>query len=209
MSRKKKKRKPVQPLARQAQSLPKRWFHSVWLKVIAIVGLLITIGGIIGIPSSLASFLTRFDVTVGSTLNPQDPFATSFIVTNVGTWTVREPKIVCLAHEADFDIVGNPKESQLPAGGTALEQRVYRADQLRAGEKATVICQPPMRSLNFGALRRGDIRIHISYRLWPFRFRMQTSFRFVAEKAADGSWQWWHRPVPSGDPFPVTFPGFP
>jgi len=184
---------------------PTLWYHRAWSKV---VGAILAVLAIIAIPPTFATFFTKFDVAVGGTLNAQDPFQTSFVVTNAGMWTVNEPKIVCLAHQAEFDIIGDVRDFTLPPGNV-LEQRVYRADGLRTGEKATIVCQPPMMSPRLGALRRGDIRIHISYRLWPLRYRKQTSFRFVAERGADSVWQWWARPVPANDPAPVSFPGFP
>lgn len=171
------------------------------------LALLITI---VSVPSAVLIFFPRFSVSPGQSLDNSNPFATPFLIGNDGYLPLYEVKMLRLGDELEFE-VSDVNKLKLPPPGTALDSTtVYYTPRLDPSEHAAVMCKHPVPNAGMGKLSAAAIRIRLSYRVYPFSYRKQTSFRFVAEHAADGSIQWFPRPVPKPDPIPeIKIPNFP
>jgi hypothetical protein len=137
-----------------------------------------------GIFGGALLFQSRVSVTPSDPLDPNDPFTTTFTVTNEGTFPIYDVYLAC-----EIQRVGNPPRNiQIINTRTALGAEdtipVMRPDQA-----TTTLCDLPFGFPDDAQPTAGDVEIQVEFDP-KFLWRTTKEYRFTTVRTADGRLRW-------------------
>jgi hypothetical protein len=173
-----------------------RTFFRVW-KIVVVFGCLL------GMANVFLAWNSRLSVTSLSSLNPLNPFATPFMVTNDGYFPVYTARFACMIEKIEYEPLS-------PDDTTTIQHNRLRLPaqsigRIGAREARTIQCQ-----LGIGRpspITAIDLVIQVCFRplLLPWDFHQQQ--RFVTAKDSSGQIHWIKQPIegePSFQPCPQS-----
>jgi hypothetical protein len=170
-------KKQPKPALRQSSSL--KWFVRFW-KTICIVSV------VLGLIVSLLSLIPNISVSTSQSLDPNDPLATPFIITNHGLLPIHSIEIRCL-----FNKVATVDNVQVM--GIELGYVKPPLPILYKYEQKTFWCPKGIKfrtPINFG-----DISIIVSYRPDWLMWRQIKLHRFETVRNKSGILFWYSKPL--------------
>lgn len=151
--------------------------------------------GVPGICSSVLSLLPRLGVVPQSSLDPADPFATPFAISNDGQLDLHDVRFSCVYIEINAvnrPVIQTPGPYGNKLGGFTTNTMV--AELLETARKKTVTCPFPIPLP--GPITKADIIVAVSYRESFLPFHQQTAVHFVTAASSDGKLSWFEQPMP-------------
>jgi hypothetical protein len=133
-------------------------------------------------------------VDIGESLDPLDPFATTFAVLNNGLLTIYDVQFTCGLGEISTDAlapISDPSEVRYSYESRLSNPKAV-AKLIRPGQKATSLRFCPFATK--GNLKYADVALVIQFgpKFWPFR--QERIFRFVTAQHKDGRLIWQQQP---------------
>lgn len=165
-----------QPRAQASQkSYAKKWIsHALW-----VLGIFGTFLGI------YAFWVPRLSIATQSSLDPNNPLATPFVVSNNGYLPVFNVDFICGIGHLDFANGSRFEEF----GMTTTEMH---EDRIGTDEQATVRCDWMVKG---SPITDGDISIIVKFEPFMFPKQRDKSFRFVSVRNSSGNLQWIPKPL--------------
>jgi hypothetical protein len=148
--------------------------------------LIVGISVVLGIAAAFFALSPHVSVLPLSSLNPSDPFATAFSITNDGPLSIHNVTFTCLLRDVRYP------ESHSFISNTSVDSEHRTAiNIIGARERSTVSCALPITSGQ--PVLNADMDIVVEYRpsFWPWR--IEQKFRFKTERATDKLLHWFPR----------------
>jgi hypothetical protein len=153
-----------------------------------------------GLFLALIVFWPRPTIDLAQPSDPQNPYSASFTVTNntplvpledvtVGVGicqSVTEPIPFNYDYHCDTDRL------------TMISFTEWQHQYISADQKLGVSFENVIRVAPDAKLAGGDLAAIVTYHWWFMPYEFKKSFRFVTRKSANGTLQWFSRPVDSG-----------
>ena len=156
------------------------WFSRFWKLIVATSVVLCTI-------VSFLSLTPNISVSTSQSLDPKDPLATPFVITNNGPLPVHDVEIL-------FGI--NKMTTPPPMNQTILNLSLGYAKPpiptLKARETMTFWCPPVFKFKD--PINYGDISVLVSYRPDFLFWRKTVPYRFVTLRSKEGTIFWYGKP---------------
>ena len=172
-------------LAKEQQK--KKPNYGRWLKVV------LFFLGIPGIYIGALNLVPKFSISPLSSLNPSDPFATPFEISNNGYIDLYDVRFLCSYKDVE-SIYGSkiltPGADEETTGGFTSDS--LAVEHLDRGRKATITCPFPF--VLPGPISKADIRIVISFRPEWLLWKKHHVNRFTMAKDAAGQFRWFEQP---------------
>jgi hypothetical protein len=150
--------------------------------------------GVPGIYIGTLNLLPKIAVSPLSSLNPSDPFATPFEISNVGYLNLYDVKFLCSykdVESANGSKILTPGADEETTGGFTTDS--LAAERLDRGRKATITC--PFLFRFPAPISTADIRIVISFRPEWSVWKKHHVRRFTLAKDAAGQSRWFEQPL--------------
>ena len=147
------------------------------------------IGFFVGLGMSVLSLLPKIAVSAASSLDPNNAFATPFIIKNDGPLSIKTVEYSCGLYRLEFV---KPPIIQRYAQEDVRFVFTDASAKIAANESATVFCPFSFDKTfaQLGPLISGDLSVIISYRPAFVFWRREQRQRFSTIKAADGKLYW-------------------
>jgi hypothetical protein len=150
--------------------------------------------GVPGIYIGILSALPRVSVSSPSSLDPSDPFASAFVISNDGYLDLYDVKFRCfpdVLNDFGSHIKVEMNEKPIDWGGISNDQMA--ASQISPNKRATILCPFPFKLLG-GPISRGTLRIAVHFRPEWLPWRVRRVTKFVLAKDASGQFRWLEEP---------------
>jgi hypothetical protein len=121
-----------------------------------------------------------------ATLDPSDPFATKFSVSNEGSLAIKDVRLSCLANAKAKTAEGGRMEM--------MDSTSYMGNigNLAANDKATARCNI---RIKINEWLTGDMLVTVEYSPSFYPWRQTRKFRFVGERGSDDVLHWFQQPA--------------
>jgi hypothetical protein len=149
---------------------------------------------VLGIASGWVAMIPHVSASQSQSLNPIDPFATPFVLSNDGPLPLENVTFSCVVYTiktAD----GSGISGEGKATGGFATPNMY-SDEIDPGEKASLICPLSIAFKFQSPITVGDIVVIARFRIGYTPIRTLRRARFVTARSSDGNLYWQPQPVP-------------
>jgi hypothetical protein len=146
---------------------------------------------LIGVLVSIMAFLPRPSVSVGDPVDPDNPFSSTFTVSN-GNWVPLADVSVGIGGPGFLEFEGNRVVNVRSSGFMA--QSAWLHHDLGTDEKFTITLSDIFATSN-SDLQRADIRIVVKYKPWLIPLQRSKVFRYEAHRQTNGKFYWYALPL--------------
>lgn len=146
---------------------------------------------IFGIYAGGLSLLPKIGISAASSLNPNNPFATPFIIKNDGLLWIKNIQYFCGLYQLKY-VDGSIAERHAQ-GDVRFTHPSLASPKIKANVSATVFCDFGELG-SHGPITSGDIAIIVSYRPAFVFWQREQRQRFSTLKSADGVLSWHPKP---------------
>jgi hypothetical protein len=165
-----------------------KWQSKILLWLSQFWKLIVVFSVVLGIIVSFLSLTPNIAVSTSQSLDPKDPLATPFVITNNGLLPIHSVEILFGINTITTPPPWNQTVKNLSLGYAKPPLAV-----LDAHEPKTFWCP---QAIKFPVpINLGDIAILVSYRPTFLFWRKKAERRFVTEKSQDGTIYWYSKPL--------------
>lgn len=180
-------------LAKKAvTNAPPRWWHRTWAKVVLIGGLIGAgfglVAGFIALANDSLVWFPRMTIVQGALLNPDDPFSSTFTITNTNPFSIYNVTPSCDIHHVKFG------EADIANNGSAVSTDTQ--PRMRPDDATTTLCRLGMEFPRpSDKVTWADVEILVSFST-PWHTKHRRAVRFVTTvHDSAGRLQWTPRPA--------------
>lgn len=153
-------------------------------------------GGIALVVGFVAIFYPRISVSPSSSLDPQSPLLTPFVISNDGNIDLTDIKYMLGMRNIKFvdgrEFTG---ETNFTSRFTGPNNTIAK---LSVGEKSTILS--PLQFNPGGAVDFADVAIVVGFKPSFLPIKMEKVFRFITSKGNNGKLNWYAQPLSKDDP---------
>jgi hypothetical protein len=172
--------KTTQSGLREEPSKKEKWWK-LPLEILGGISVIVTILGFV------LTALPKLSIDLSGSLQPQDPMATLFYLSNDGILPIHDIEASCY--------IGDVEYGKWKVEGFNIHRPGSlgtHAEILSPGHKMSLPCERIF-AMPEGTATKAELSVFVDYRPdWTW-WHKQTQFPLVAEKTAEGAWVWKHR----------------